>query len=59
MNGQREESIRHASDALVLAAGMEWRRIRERLEDVHRRTEGDPLPAARDFSERFGTLIQS
>jgi hypothetical protein len=58
-HGQREESIRHASDALVLAAGMEWRRIRERLEDVHHRMEGDPLPAARDFSERFGTLIQS
>jgi hypothetical protein len=58
-HGHREESIRHASDALVLAAGMEWRRIRERLEDVHHRLEGDPLPAARDFSERFGTLIQS
>jgi hypothetical protein len=59
LSGQREESIRHASDALVLAAGMEWRRIRERLQDVHHRVEGDPLPAARDFSERFGTLIQS
>jgi hypothetical protein len=57
--GEREESIRHASDALVLAGGMEWGRIRERLEDVHRRVESDPLPAARDFSDRFGTLIRS
>jgi hypothetical protein len=57
--GERDESIRQASDALVLAAGMEWRRIRERLEDVHRRVEGDPLPAARDFSERFRTLVWS
>jgi hypothetical protein len=36
---------------------MEWRRSRERLEDAHRRMEGDPLPAARDFGERFRTLI--
>jgi hypothetical protein len=43
----------------VLAAGMEWRVIRERLEDVHRRMEGDPLPAARDFGDRFRTLVQS
>jgi hypothetical protein len=56
-HGDRDESIRHASDALVLAAGMEWRRSRERLEDAHRRMEGDPLPAARDFGERFRTLI--
>jgi hypothetical protein len=58
-HGEREESIRHASDALVLAAGMEWRHVRERLEDVHRRTDGDPLPAAREFGDRFRTLIQS
>ena len=54
---EREESIRHASDALVLAAGMEWRGGWERLEDVHHRMEGDPLPAAREFSDRFRTLI--
>jgi hypothetical protein len=58
-HGEREESARHASDALVLAAGMEWRGARERLEDVHRRMEGDPLPAARDFGERFRTLVWS
>jgi hypothetical protein len=58
-HGERDESIRQASDALVLAAGMEWRRIRERLEDVHRRVEGDPLPAARDFGERFRTIVWS
>ena len=57
-HGEQEEAIRHASDALVLGAAMEWRRIRERLEDVHRRMEGEPLPAAHDFSERFRTLIQ-
>jgi hypothetical protein len=56
-HGEREESARHASDALVLAAGMEWRSIRERLKDVHRRMEGDPLPAARDFGERYRTLL--
>jgi hypothetical protein len=56
-HGEREESARHASDALVLAAGMEWRSIRERLKDVHRRMEGDTLPAARDFGERFRSLI--
>jgi hypothetical protein len=58
-HGEREESARHASDALVLAAGMEWRGARERLEDVHRRMEGDALPAARDFGERFRTLVWS
>jgi hypothetical protein len=58
-HGEREESARHASDALVLAAGMEWRGARERLEDVHRRMEDDPLPAARDFGERFRTLVWS
>jgi Helix-turn-helix domain len=57
VHGEREQSARHASDALVLAAGMEWRPIRERLEDVHRRMEGDPLPAVRDFHERFRTLF--
>jgi hypothetical protein len=57
--GEREEAIRHASDALVLGVAMEWRRIRERLADVHHRIEGDPLPCARDFSERFRTLIPS
>jgi hypothetical protein len=56
-SGDRDESIREASDALVLAAGMESRVIRERLEDVRRRMEGDPLPAARDFGDRFRTLI--
>jgi hypothetical protein len=58
-HGEREESIRHASEALVLAAGMEWRGIRERLEGVHRRMQSDPLPAARDFGDRFRTLIRS
>jgi len=58
-HGEREESARNASDALVLAAGMEWRGDRERLEDVHRRMEGDPLPAAREFGERFRTLVWS
>ncbi len=58
-HGEREESARQASDALVLAAGMEYRTIRERLEDVHRRMEGDPLPAARDFGDRFRTLVRS
>jgi hypothetical protein len=58
-HGEPEESARHATDALALAVGMEWRRVRERLEDVHRRVDGDPLPAARDFSDRFRTLIQS
>jgi hypothetical protein len=58
-HGEREESARHASDALVLAAGMEWRRVWERLEDVRRRMEGDPLPAVRDFNERFRALIPS
>jgi hypothetical protein len=36
---------------------MEWQSIRGRLGDVHRRMEGDPLPAARDFGERYRTLI--
>jgi hypothetical protein len=36
---------------------MEWRPVRERLEDVRRRMEGDPLPAVRDFDERFRALI--
>jgi hypothetical protein len=58
-HGQREESIRQASDALVLAAGMEWGRIRERLGDFNRRLEDDPLPAARDFGDRFRTLVRS
>ncbi|MDB5068492.1 MAG: hypothetical protein JWM18_4926 [Chloroflexi bacterium] len=58
-HGQREESIRQASDALVLAAGMEWGRIRERLGDFNRRVEEDPLPAARDFGDRFRTLVRS
>jgi hypothetical protein len=58
-HGEREESARHASDALVLSAGMEWRRVWERLEDVRHRMEGDPLPAVRDFNERFRALIPS
>jgi hypothetical protein len=57
VHGEREESIRHASDALVLAAGLEWRRLRERLDEVRRRTEDDPLPAARDFHERYRTIF--
>ncbi len=59
LHGEREESARHASDALVLAAGMESRPVRERLEDVRCRMEGDPLLAAGDFNERFRTLIRS
>jgi hypothetical protein len=59
LHGEREESARHASDALVLAAGMQRRRIRERLEDVRRRMEGDSLPAVRDFNERFRAVIGS
>ncbi len=58
-HGDRDESIRHASDALVLAAGMQWRGARERFADIHRRVEGDPLPAIRDFGERFRTLVWS
>jgi hypothetical protein len=57
VHGEREQSARHASDALVLAAGMEWRPVRERLENVRRRMEGDPLPAVRDFNERYRALI--
>jgi hypothetical protein len=57
LHEEREESARHASDALVLAAGMQRRRIRERLEDVRRRMEDDHLPAVRDFHERFRALI--
>ncbi len=57
LDGEPEESARHASDALVLAAGMQQQRIRERLEDVRRRMEGDPLPAIREFHERFRALI--
>jgi hypothetical protein len=55
--GEREEAARHASDALILMAGMEERRFRERLEEYRRRMEGDPLPAARQFVDRYHTLI--
>ena len=59
VHGEREESLRHASDALVLAAGLDWRRLRERLEEVRRRTEDDPLAAARDFHERYRTAFSA
>jgi hypothetical protein len=59
LHGEREESARHASDALVLAVGMKRRRIRERLEDVRRRMEGDPLPTVRDFNARYRALVPS
>jgi hypothetical protein len=59
VHGEPEASLRHASDALVLAAGLDWRRLRERLAEVGRRTEGDPLPAARDFHERYRTLLSA
>ena len=59
VHGEREESIRHANDALVLAAGMDWRRLQERLDSVRQRTEDDPLPAARDFVERHRTLFSA
>ena len=56
-HGEHETAARHASDALVLATGMEWRGVRQRLEDVRRRMEDDPLPAAREFIERFQTVV--
>ena len=59
LHGEREESARHATDALLLGAGMERRRIGERLEEIRRRMEGDPLPAVRDFHERYRTLVPS
>jgi hypothetical protein len=58
-HGEREESARHASDVVILAAGMEWRPIRDRLENVDRRMEGEPLPAVGDFHERFRSLIST
>jgi hypothetical protein len=58
VHGEREVAGRHASDALVIAAGMEWRRVRQRLQDFRRRMDGDPLPAARDFVERYGALVR-
>jgi hypothetical protein len=59
LHGEREESIRHAGDALVLAAGMEWPPLRERLDDLRQRVDGDPLPAARDFVERHRALLSA
>jgi hypothetical protein len=58
-HGERDESARHANDALVLAAGMEWRRLRERLEEYRGRMEGEQRPAAREFTERFRALLSS
>jgi hypothetical protein len=57
-DGEREMAARHASDAVVLAAGMDSRRVRQRLEQFHTKVQADPLPAARDFSERYRTLIR-
>jgi hypothetical protein len=58
--GEREQAARHASDALLVAAGMEHRRrFRERLAEYRQRMEGDPLPAAREFVDRYHTLGRS
>jgi tetratricopeptide (TPR) repeat protein len=56
-HGEREEAARHATNALLVAAGMEWRGVWQGLEDVRRRMEDDPLPAAREFIERFQTFV--
>jgi hypothetical protein len=57
-HGEREMAARHASDALVLSAGMDSLCARQRLEQFHTKVQADPLPAARDFSERYRTLIR-
>jgi hypothetical protein len=56
-HGEHEAAARHASDALVLGGGMDSRSIRLRLQELHRRMEGDPLAAAREFVERFQTSV--
>jgi hypothetical protein len=58
-HGERETAARHAGDAVVLATGMEWRGVWQRLEHLRGRMEGDPLPAAREFVERCQTSAPS
>jgi hypothetical protein len=58
VHGECEAAARYASDALMIAAGMDWRHVRKRLQDFQRRMDGVPLPAARDFVERFRTLVR-